>query len=191
MSTGVTISGLEEAAEYLEGIPPELFGQSKEILKQRTFSAQRKVTNNLRGGSLQSRSGQLRKSIRTQNTGTDLDSLRSGIFSKGVIYAPLQEYGDKVTAKNAYKNVPGGPYLNIPTDANKTASGVMRKSARDVFSEGGFIVKFKSGGYGVMLDDELMFTLHREVEVPARLGMRDAMAHEIPILLSNLKDIQL
>lgn len=73
-------------------------------------------------------------------------------------YAPTHETGGTIRAKRAYMNLPGGPYLK----ANQTASGVMHRSARDVFSSGGYIVKLKSAGkarFAVIESGKAMFWL--------------------------------
>jgi len=102
-----------------------------------------------------------------------------------VVYAPIHEYGGVIKAARAYRKVPGGPYLNIPASANKTKAGVMRYTAKDVFQMGGYIRRI-GRRWGVMLGKQLMFTLHKEVTIPARLGFRDAVDAEIPTLLSEL-----
>lgn len=194
----ITIKGLKEVREYLDEYPEELFEKAKEILKGRVFSAHFNVTLNLTVGSMRSRTGLLRKSIRPIVSGTTLDNLRAGIFAgryaggKEVVYAPIHEYGGTIRAKRAYTRLPGGPYLNIPTSSNKTAAGVTRLSARDVFSQGGYIVRMKrSGIFGVFLNGQLMYTLHKEVKIKARLGMHKAMESEIPTLLYQLREMEL
>ena len=102
------------------------------------------------------------------------------------MYAPTHEFGATIKAKNAYKGVPGGPYLNIPTRNNKTPAGVTMLQAREVFNQGGYIAKFKSGRYGVMMDGQLMFSLHKEVEIPKRLKMIETAEGEIPTMLSRI-----
>lgn len=197
MSVDIEIRGLQEVLDSLENLPEELFEETREIFKERTFAAHRKVTSNLVGGPMYSRTGLLRKSIRTQVSGNSLDNLRAGVYSAGkvrgqdVVYAPIHEFGGTVRAKRAYKGVPGGPYLNIPTRHNKTPAGVTRMSARDVFNAGGYIARMRSGVYGVFVDNKLMYTLHKEVRIKARLGMRDAVEGEIPTLLSQIAGIDL
>ena len=132
------------------------------------------------------------RSLRTSVTGTTLKTLRASFYSAAnvagteVKYAPMQEIGGIIRAKNAYKNMPGGPFLNIPGKANLTAAGVMRKSAKQVFDEGGHII-----GRTVHNKDytELMFYLVKEVTIPARLGMVDAGTDQIPTILSGLRDL--
>lgn len=197
MTEGVTISGLEEVRSYLNSLPEKLFDKTKEVFRERTLAAHREVSNNLTGSPLKSRTGLLLKSIRPTVSGKSLESLKAGVFAARfqggteVVYAPIHEYGGTVTAKNAYKRVQGGPYLNIPAKANQTAAGVMRKPPGEVFSEGGYIAKMRSGNHGVFLDGRLMFSLVKSVDIKARLGMRDAMADEIPTLISQLKGLKL
>jgi hypothetical protein len=85
--------------------------------------------------------------------------------------------------------VPGGPYLNIPTSANKTASGVTRLQAREVFNRGGYITQTKGGVWGVFLLGQMMFSLKKQVKIPARLGMIDAAEDEVPTLLNKLRNV--
>lgn len=199
MALKVEIRDNERVGEYLDNLPEDSFDVAKEIFIDAVFRAHRRVGRNLKRR-LTVRTGMLRRSIRTDVGGTDLDSLRASIYSAGkvagreVVYAPIHEFGGTVRAKRAYKGIPGGPYLNIPTDANKTPAGVMRYTAKTIFKDyGGRVVKFKSGKYGVIVTDgkstipRVMFTLHKRVHIPPRLGMREAANKQVPTILSRLK----
>ena len=195
--SSIEIRGLEEVRQLIADLPENLFDQTKEIFKVKTFAAHREVTGNLVAGPLYSRTGLLRKSLSTEVSGSTLQNLRAGIYAgrylggQEIVYAPIHEFGGTIRAKRAYMGLPGGPYLNIPTRKNKTPAGVTRLSAKEVFNQGGYIVKMKSGVFGVFLSGELMYTLHKEVKIPARLGMRKAVDDEIPTLVSQLRKLQL
>ena len=204
---GVEIFGLRELQKLLADSPDYLYQETKDIFIDRTLAAHKDVSNNLTGSPMKSRTGLLRKSLKTEVSGNSLGTLRAGIFTakqvggKDVNYAPIQEFGGIVKAKKAYRGVPGGPFLNIPTDANKTPAGVMRYSPREVFTRmGGYIVgqgvyvPAVVSGFADNADETVgvrMFHLVKEVKIPARLGMRAAMDDEIPTLLSQLKDLRL
>lgn len=138
------------------------------------------------------RSGHLRQSIGQEVTGNSLLNLSASVFSNSmaggepVVYAPVHEYGaeddNAIKAKDKYLRVKGGPYLNIPTAANKTPAGVMRRSAREVFGMKGAHIR----GRSVWVGETMMFYLVKKVEIKPRLGMRDAVDNEIPHLLSRL-----
>jgi len=106
-----------------------------------------------------------------------------------LVYTLTQEYGATIKAKKAYRNVPGGPYLNIPTKANKTAAGVTRLTARMVFDRGGYIQRTASKKWGVFLKNQMMFALVKQVDIPPRLGMREAAADEVPTILYKLQQM--
>ncbi len=185
--------GLQELKSFLRDVPERLFDVTKTQLGKSSLSVQKAVQDNFTlsssgsvGGRLHSRTGALRRSILTSNKGNTLGTLSSSIFSKK-IYAPIQEIGGTISAIDKYVRVPGGPYLNIPLSANKTASGVTRLSASEVFGSGGSLFKSKKGNWIVSLGGKPMFVLKKSVEIPARLGMQKAAEDEVPTLLSSLQ----
>ena len=135
------VINLKETVDYIKKLPEDAFDIAKRGMATALLKADKGIKTNT---TLMRRTGNLFKSIQTRVEGRDIKSLKASIYTTS-IYAPVHEYGATIKAKKAYKNVPGGPYLNIPTSANKTASGVTRKTARQVFEHGGHIVKFKSG----------------------------------------------
>ena len=183
----VELVNLKEVQDYIETIPKVSFPAAKEVFSKSAISAANVVKQMKNLGI---RSGALKKSIQQGVSGTDFDTLRASVYSaqgfggSQVKHAPMQEFGGTIKAKNAYKGVPGGPYLNIPVGSNLTPAGVMRKSARTVFAEGGHI-----RGRSVWLGDSMMFALVKSVKLKPRLGMTDAVEDEIPTLLSNLVDV--
>lgn len=207
----IKMVGLDEVQRVLKDIPDHLFKLTEDEFKNSAFRVHKKVSERVRAGSpLHSRTGQLRRSLRTESGGSNLSSLHSSVYSAKDVasYAPTHEFGATIRAKNAYKNVPGGPYLNIPLGANKTPAGVMKLNARDVFARGGFIVPSKgpkaryvvmmplstspltkrefeeAAGFGV--DSVPMFALVKEVTIPPRLQLYQTGEDEIPTLLSNI-----
>lgn len=188
----VDVRNLKEIRKYLEKFPDEMFKDAKDIMRQGMFDAREKIHKNCED-KLKVRSGMLRRSIQFGIFGNKLDSLKASVFSAAnvggqeVLYAPVHEFGATIKAKKAYARVPGGPYLNIPASENKTPSGVIRMKAREVFAQGGYIRRFRSGGYGVFLPgNRLMFTLKKQVKIPPRLGMVETCENQIPTILSNL-----
>lgn len=195
-SLSVEIRNLAEVQDYINQVPEEEFTQAKTAFQEAAFAADKEVKGNTRN-KLHVRTGMLRRSIRASVSGTDLGNLKASIFSvsvvdgQPVIYAPIHEKGGTVRAIDKYKRVPGGPYLNIPARANKTAAGVMRMPAREVFQRGGYIRRINGAKakWGVFMDGKMMFSLVKEVKIPARLGMVKAAEGQIPTLLSKLKDL--
>ena len=186
----VELTNLAEVKKYIETMPEESFPAAKEVFRKSVLSVANIVKQMKK---MKIRTGALKKSIQQSVTGKDFDSLRASIYSaqgaggKEVKHAASHEFGTlvkSIKAKNAYKGVPGGPYLNIPVGSNLTPAGVMRKSARTVFAEGGHI-----RGRSVWLKDAMMFVLVKSTKFPPRLGMRDAAEAEIPTLLSSLADV--
>ncbi len=186
------IIGLGELGDYIRTLPRDTFKIAKRQVAKSVFIVQKEVLNNFTVSSgpsvdrLHSRSGALKRSIKSDVVGSSLNELAGSVFSD-IIYSKVQEEGDIIKARNKYVNVPGGPYLNIPLSANKTAAGVTRFGAREVFRLGGFIVKSKKGNWLVMDRTGVpMFVLKKSVEIPARLGMEDSMKKEINPFLKRL-----
>jgi len=191
----IQIEGNEEVKKFLSQLPKTMFEGAKVAFAKATLKAQSVIrTENFTHSSsgyssdkLNSRTGDLSRSIRTALTGTELSTLSGRVYTVSP-YAPIHEFGGTVKAKDKYKRVPGGPYLNIPLSDNKTAAGVMRKSAGEVFSEGGFIIKSKQGNWLVMdVAGVPMFVLKRQVYIKPRLGMDKATQDRIPEILDSLK----
>jgi len=182
-SVSINTNGLEA---YFKGLPSGVFEVAKQAVASAVANTQRTVKTNT---SLHRRTGELMRSIHTRVKGSDLSTLSGSVHSAGVKYAAIQETGGTITAKRAYRGVQGGAYLNIPLAANKTAAGVMRKTAKQVFQSGGSIIKSRRGNYIVI--DEIgvpMFVLKKSVTIPARLGMQKAADDEVPLLMSRLRD---
>lgn len=199
------IAGIDELRSELQSIPPTLFKESKLIFADTGFRAQTAVIRGIGSGPLYRRTGALARSIRTETTGTDLSTLSTSVFSqnpggdKSVVYAPVHELGDTIRAKDKYLRVPGGPYLNIPLDANKTAAGVTRRSARTAFAEGATLLRSKRGNW-LVVDQRAtkrgtkivpLFALVKQVTIPARLGMRDTVSDFVPLMLERLRTVRI
>lgn len=175
---------LKETIDYIKRLPADTFDVAKKEMATALFKADEAIKTNT---TLKRRTGNLFKSIQTRVEGNNIKNLKASIYTNS-IYAPIQEYGGNIKAKKAYKRVPGGPYLNISTLSNKTASGVTRKSARQVFEQGGHITRFKSGKYGLMLNGQIVYTFHKSVKIPKRLGMVRNTEKQIPTMLSRIAE---
>jgi phage gpG-like protein len=190
----VEVKNLTEVKRYLAQLPERTFKDAKKAFSEAVFKADKKIKDNATD-KLRVRTGALRRSIVSVVSGSDLDTLQASVGSASkvggleLVYAPIHEFGGTVRAKKAYKRVLGGPYLNIPLSSNKTAAGVTRLQAREVFNQGGRVIKTKNGKYGVLLNGQMMFILKKQVVIPARLGMIKAAEDEIPTILSRLMDL--
>lgn len=185
----VEIVGLDDVRDLIKGIPKNSFEAAEKSIGKSVLAVHTEVSSY--SGGLNNRTGRLKRSLKTEFKGNDLNDLSGAVFTK-TKYAPIHEKGGTITAKNAYINVPGGPYLNIPLAANKTPAGVMRRNAGEVFNAGGFMFKSKSGKYFVANSSGTpMFVLVRSVDIPARLGMEKAADDEIPTLLGELNALLL
>lgn len=184
MAESVTVVGLDEVSNLLKELPGHSFEVTKTAISKAALNTHATVSSY--SGGLHNRSGLLRRSLKTDVKGTTLNDLSGDVYTD-VKYAPIHEKGGTVKAIDKYLRVPGGPYLNIPLAANKTAAGVMRMNARQVFNGGGYIVRSRIGNYLVMSGTgQPMFVLKKQVTIPARLGMEKAADDEIPTLLSTL-----
>lgn len=190
----IKIKNLGEVKQYLKDLPDDTFVQAKKVFQKAVINADATVKRNF-GFKIQSRSGSLRRSLGTSVSGNDLDSLRASTYGaafaggSALVYTLAQEFGATIRAKNKYRNVPGGPYLNIPLKPNKTAAGVTRLTAKTVFSLGGYIQRTARKKWGVFLKGQMMFVLVKKVQLKPRLGMRKAADDEIPTILSQLVDL--
>lgn len=180
-------TNVQEVNEWLKILPEETFTAAKTIFHKRLFEAKATTQQNATT-KLHVRTGALKRSIHFEVKGTSIKTLRASLHAAGKVggqtikYAPINEYGGTIRAKNAYTRVPGGPYLNIPAPDNKTPAGVMRMGAREVFNQGGEIK-----GRAVYLNGVAMFYLVKSVDIPARLGMNDAADDVVPSLLRDLQ----
>lgn len=187
----VEMKNADEVKTFLSRMPRKMFDETKEVFQKNAFDIEGEIKSNATT-KLKVRTGNLRRSFGSEVTGNKLANLGLSIYAAGrvggdtVVYAPVHEFGATIKAKNAYRNVPGGPYLNIPAPANKTPAGVQRMSARMVFNQGGYIA-----GKVVYQNGRPMFYLVKSVTIPARLGMFEAVESGIPTILSDLQNIDL
>lgn len=194
----IKIEEFDEVRTFLSNLPEDLFKKSKLIFRKTAFSIENKTKKNATD-ILKVRTGNLKRSIGSEVGGNSLSELNLSVYAAGkiggqtVVYAPIQELGGVIKAKNAYKNVPGGPYLNIPGLANKTAAGVQRMSAKQVFANGGFINgrTVMRGGDDNARAFDVMFYLVKSVTIKPRLGMVDAATDEIPTMLAAFNNMDL
>lgn len=193
MSETIRIVGLNEALRFINELPANTAESAKKIFADTAMSVQKQMTQRSMNGPLHSRTGELGRSWRFSTFGTTLGDIGSSTYTTSP-YALIHETGGTIRAKRAYRNLPGGPYLNIPSETNKTPAGVMRRSARDVFTAGGYIVPVKNAGkarFAVIEGGKAMFWLVKEVKLPARLGFQETAQKEIPTLLSRLKGLSI
>jgi len=181
-------------SRYLKKIPPHLYAAAKQELLKSAANVHSDVSDNATT-KLHVRTGALKRSLRFNSRGSELNTLvswvRAGSSSTAhdVPYAHIQEYGGTIRAKRAYRGVQGGAYLNIPLPANKTGAGVTRQTAKQVFRNGGRIIKSRRGNYLVVSKIGVpLFVLKKSVKIPPRLGMRKAAKDEAPRLLNRLRD---
>jgi hypothetical protein len=185
----VTTVGMEEVENYLKGLNESSFPIVQDEFQKSTLAVGNKVRDMAQ---LQVRSGALRRSIQQSVSGSSLKDINGSVYSAqgsgaaGVVYARIHEFGGTIKPIDKYKWVPGGPYLNIPTSANKTGAGVTRMSAKEIFDKGGYVRKAGSG-YGLFLGTQMMmFLIKGPVTIPPRLGMMKAAEDEIPTMLSRI-----
>lgn len=183
LDLNVNVVNLSEVSDFIKKIPEESFDILKQELATSVFNADRNIKTNT---DLNRRTGNLMKSITNEISGTSIANLRASIFTD-CIYAGIHETGGTVTAKNAYRGVSGGPYLNIPGKANLTSAGVMRQTPKMVFDNGGFIMgrTVMRGGGDEARRYDVMFYLKKSVTIPPRLNMVKSVEDEVPTLLSR------
>lgn len=141
------------------------------------------------GGRNQNRTGTLRRSFGSEVVGGlgKGTPLTLAVFSSGVKYARIQEYGGEVRPKSS-------KYLTVPLPDAMTRSGVVRASARQLFQQYpdqmSVIRSPKSGQLFIVSDGkpgaknprgknaetQWLFVLKKSVELKPRLGFRDQWA---------------
>lgn len=141
------------------------------------------------GGKMQNRTGTLRRSFGSEVVGGlgKGTPLTLAVFSSGVKYARIQEYGGEVRPKSS-------KYLTVPLPDAMTRSGVVRASARQLFQQYpdqmSVIRSPKSGQLFIVSDGkpgarnligknaetQWLFVLKKSVELKPRLGFRDQWA---------------
>lgn len=188
------VIGLDEVKKLLKEIPEALFVEAKTSIAKTMLTIQGNVIKNFNGdpsNSLQTRTGNLQRSIKTTTRGDDIASLRASIYTNS-IYAPIHEEGGTIKAKRAFRGLEGGPYLAIPSDANKTKAGVTRFSPRDAFALGASIRKLRNpkSARFMIVDESLgpLFWLVSSVIIKARLGLQDETDKQIPDLIRELEN---
>ena len=184
----VSLEGVEEIQTMLSRLPEEMYDEVKPVFRSTVLKVHDKMEDRVTDGPLYRRTGALARSFKHRTDGNKLDTLQSRVYTDSS-YAPIHETGGVIKAKNAYRGVPGGPYLNIPAKSNLTGSGVMRADAKSVFDQGGYLVKLKNpkkAKYMVALRGKPMFWLVNQVSIKAQLGFVDTAQEEVPTLLSNL-----
>lgn len=194
-TTNITVEGADEVSKFLRRMPQRTYEDARKVFAKRAAMAHETVQENART-KLKRRTGHLARSIKFQVTGQSLETLEGHVYSGRVPgaeelpYVLTHEFGARISAKKAYKRLPGGPYLNIPLDDNKTPAGVTRMSAKTVFQQGGYIIRGRGAKFYVVHPSKgLMFALVKRVTVPPRLGMREAVEEQVPGLLKDLRQV--
>lgn len=178
------IEGTEEIKQQLASLPSYLFPRVKQAFQTAIFELNALMVSRTSGGALKRRSGTLSRNFIPKVGGSSLSTLFAQI-SNDTPYAAMHEYGGTIRPVKA-------KWLTIPLPKNQTASGVMRKSARRLFSEGNaFIAKgviFENRG-GKNSKPVPMFALKKQVTIPARLGFRSAAGNMAKKLYAQLRKI--
>jgi hypothetical protein len=123
------------------------------------------------GSTLSRRSGKALQSIQdsVKVTGNTFDDVQGQIG--GIFYLKIQEYGGTITPKKSQ-------YLTVPLQAALDGAGIpLRASARDWDKT--FVIKSKSGNLLICRREGRqivpLYVLVRQVTIPPRLGMRNAL----------------
>lgn len=98
--------------------PKAVYGALRPAFQKWGVNWEKGVQSRFEGGGLNSRTGALKRSMRSNVVGSNLDSLTLRMESIGdLAHAKSQEFGGVIRPKNS-------KYLTIPTSFNKTAAGV-------------------------------------------------------------------
>lgn len=150
--------------------------QRKVVLDRfRPFSDNKNDTN-----TLQSRTSMLRKSLGHRIEGETLSDLSLSVYSSGIKYARIQEYGGEVRPIKA-------KWLTIPLDAALGARGIPKRSGPRAYDDGFFFTSKKGSlifavskvvgrGKNKRTDIVPLYVLKKSVTIPARFGLRQTWA---------------
>ena len=185
----VVIIGLEDVMERLRNAGPNAAKASKDAIRSTLFTIQHKMSQRTKNGPIYSRTGELSRSFNTRVYGSELRDIGGKVWTNSP-YAGIHETGGVINAKNAYKNLPGGPYLNIPSSENRTAAGVMRLNAREAFNAGAFIIPINSAKakYMILLNNRPLFWLVKSVTIKPQLKFKSTAENQIPTFLSTINE---
>lgn len=166
--------GLERIPRTTFRAVEKAFQQSgQQFQRQMVLTRFREYAGNRNTGSiLQSRTSFLKKSIGYKVTGTNFSDLELRVFSAGLKYANLQEYGGTVLPVK-------GKYLALPIGAALGRRGIPKKAGPRDYPEGFFFTS-KRGNllFGRTIkkrkkkEIELLYSLRTSVYIPPRLGFR-------------------
>lgn len=191
--------GVDSLQKLLKKLPETLFENTKKEFNRSGLNIHSGITFPMKTGAnkLQSRTGNLARSIRHKLSGSALGDLGMSVFTDSP-YARIHEKGGTIVGKDKFLGLGRGPLLSIPTSANKTRAGVTRMSPTAVFNAGGKIgmaYVFIGGGIrsqlAIILNNEAMYTFAKKVTINPSLNMIKTATNEVPTLLSNLNKVLL
>lgn len=181
MKINLDVEGYQELIDFIKNKQTDLEDGLNELIRKHTIKThdrvEDRINNQTTDNSLTSRTGDLKRSIQFS---VDKNKKEGKVFTRS-IYAPIHEKGGIIRAKKAYKKLKGGPFLNIPTNNIKTKAGVVKYTSREVFNDGGYIVKIKNhkkAQYMILYKNKPAFWLVKQVEIKARLGMLEIAQEE-------------
>jgi phage gpG-like protein len=188
-SASVEFIGADEVANLIRRLPETVFNEAKIAINDSILDVYLRVKSNAQGRTLNQRTGNLASALTMEISGNNIATLAGRVYLPATIpYGRIQETGGTIRAKNKYAFLKGGPYMNIPTEANMTGRGVTMMSSTQVFNAGGYIGTGPDG-YGVYLGATRMFRFAKQITLRPRLGMRDAATAEVPTLLGRLRTL--
>ncbi|HTY53925.1 MAG TPA: HK97 gp10 family phage protein [Candidatus Binataceae bacterium] len=173
----ISIGSASDVAAALGQIAARLGQDLKsEMTSATTMLREYIMTDKLSGNPLKQRTGELRNSIMSEVSATDGQAV--GTIGTSVIYARIQEFGGKISARSVAN-------LTIPLAAALGGDGVARFTARDLIANpaiGGFSgtfvrkqILFGKGPKGAITP---LFKLQPSVELPSRSFFGSALAEK-------------
>lgn len=182
------LENFETVQRELTWLPKKLFPKVKEAFRRFAFNLQKRMVDAASGQRLKRRSGELARGFIPKVGGNSLKTIFAQV-SNSVRYVAVHEFGGIIKPVKA-------KWLTIPLPKNQTASGVTRKTARGLFTEGNaFIHKgviFENRGKTKAGKDRKpvpMFALKKQVKIPARLGFMQAAEHFANRLIKDLREM--
>lgn len=193
-ATKIDVNGLDEIVINLDRFPVNLRQNIQIAMNASLMRIHHEITQNATN-KLHRRTGTLARGLQFGVFGNTLDNLEMRFWTN-TVYASVQEGRKRGTlptvikAKDKYRHVPGGPYLNLPLPLNKTPAGVTRHTAGQLFKKrDAYIFKSKKNNWIVAQKstNKPMFVLKKQVTIPPRLGAHKAFDNELPRLLSEIR----
>lgn len=169
MAISAKLEGFEEVKRELKLLKKRgpIFTEVKKLFRLWVQTLMNEMRIKTSGQELKVRTGNLRRNWLPKVGGTSLRTLFASV-ENATRYIAIHQFGGIIKAVKSR-------YLTIPLSANKTASGVMRQSARSLINSRKTFFKYSKNKNLILFENRgknnivPMFVLKKQVKIPKRL----------------------